>query len=70
VSRNGVVPACQPPGQAFMDHVNLQQVVRPEQLWETGGSRLPLRGVIRLGIGLGSLREPGWAAAAQFDGSS
>jgi orotate phosphoribosyltransferase-like protein len=24
-------------------------------LWETRGSRLPLRGVIRLGIGIGSL---------------
>jgi hypothetical protein len=29
--------------------------VCPERLWETRGSRLPLRGVIRLRIGLGSL---------------
>jgi hypothetical protein len=50
VSTNGVVPACQPPGQAFMDHVNLWQVVRLERLWETRGSRLPLRGVIGLWI--------------------
>jgi hypothetical protein len=50
VSTNEVVPACQPLGQAFMDHVNLRQVVRPERLWGIRGSRLPLRGVIRLGI--------------------
>jgi hypothetical protein len=25
VSTHGVVPACQPPGQAFMDHRNLLQ---------------------------------------------
>ena len=35
--------------------VNLRPVVRPERLWETRGSRLPLRGVIRLWIGIGSL---------------
>ena len=40
--------------RAFIDRVNLRQVVRPERLWETGGSRLPLRGVIRLWIGTGS----------------
>jgi hypothetical protein len=57
VSTNGVVPAHQPPGQAFIDHVNLRQVVRPERLWETRGSRLPLRGVIRLWISVGSLLE-------------
>ena len=39
----------------FIDHVNLRQVVRPGRLWETRGSRLPLRGVIRLWIGIGSL---------------
>src|SRR5450755_5067627 len=55
VSANGLVPACQSSSQAFMDHVNLRQVVRPERLWETRGSRLPLRGVIRLRIGIGSL---------------
>jgi hypothetical protein len=38
-----------------MDHVNLRHVVRPEQLWETCGSRLPLRGAIRLWIGIDSL---------------
>jgi hypothetical protein len=38
-----------------MEHVNLRQVVRPERLWEARGSRLPLRGVIRLRIGIGSL---------------
>ena len=27
-----VVPACQPLGHAFMDHVNLRQVVRPERV--------------------------------------
>jgi hypothetical protein len=31
------------------------QVVCPERLRETRGSRLPLRGVIRLWIGIGSL---------------
>lgn len=36
-----------------MDHVNLRQVVRPRGLWETRSSRLPLRGVIRLWIGIG-----------------
>jgi len=30
--------------------VNLRPVVRPERLWETRGSRLPLRGVLRLCI--------------------
>jgi hypothetical protein len=55
VSTNGVVPATQPPGQAFIDHVNLRQVVRPERLWETRGSGLPLRGVIGLWIAIGSL---------------
>jgi hypothetical protein len=43
------------PGQAFMDYVALWQVVCPEQLRETRGFRLPLRGVIRLWIGIGSL---------------
>jgi hypothetical protein len=38
-----------------MGHGNLRQVVRPERLLETRGSRLPLRGVIRLRIGIGSL---------------
>jgi hypothetical protein len=38
-----------------MDHWNLRQVVCFERLWETRGSRLPLRGVIRLRIGIGSL---------------
>ncbi len=55
VSTNEVVPACQPVGQAFMDHVNLRQVVRLERLPETRGSRLPLRRVFRLWIGIGSL---------------
>ena len=57
VSTNGVVPATQPPGQAFIDHVNLRQVVRPDLLWETRGSRLPLRGVIGLWIDTSSLRN-------------
>ena len=48
LSTNGVVPACQPPGPAC-------QAVRLERLWETRGSRLPLRGVIRLWIAIGSL---------------
>jgi hypothetical protein len=39
----------------FIDHVNLRQVVCAERLWETRGSRLPLRGVIGLWIGVGSL---------------
>jgi hypothetical protein len=34
--------------------VNLRPVVRPERLWETRGSRLPLRRVFRLWIGIGS----------------
>ena len=34
---------------------DLRQVVRLERLWETRGSRLPLRGVIRLWIAIGSL---------------
>jgi hypothetical protein len=40
-----------------MDHVNLRQVVHPERLWESRGSRLPLRGVIRLWIAIGSLQN-------------
>jgi hypothetical protein len=55
VSMNGVVAACQRAGQAFIDHVTLRQVVHPEQLWETRGPSLPLRGVMRLWIGIGSL---------------
>jgi hypothetical protein len=39
------------------DYVNLRQVGRPKRLWETRGSRLPLRGVIRLSIGIGSVRN-------------
>jgi hypothetical protein len=39
------------------DYVNLRQVGRPKRLWETRGSRLPLRGVIRLWIGIGSVRN-------------
>src|SRR5882672_4992642 len=39
------------------DYVNLRQVGRPKRLWETRGSRLPLRGVIRLWIDIGSVRS-------------
>lgn len=38
-----------------MGRGNLRQVAGPERLWETHGAGLPLRGVIRLWIGLGSL---------------
>jgi hypothetical protein len=37
----------------LVDHGNLRQVVRPERLWKTRGSGLPVRGMIRLWIGIG-----------------
>ena len=45
--------------------VNLRQVVRPERLWETRGSRLPLRSVFRLWIGIGTLWNLDRPLAAQ-----
>jgi len=50
------------------DYVNLRQVGRPKRLWETRGSRLPLRGGVRLWIDIGSVRSlMGRGGAVQRD---
>ena len=43
------------PNHGHTDPCDLRQVARLEQLWEARGSRLPLRGLVRLWIGIGAL---------------